>query len=293
MFKKIIDFFLDIPEDTWRDVVLSSIFIPLVFYLATKLRILIVSSLPINKLFSGYRKTETDILIFISQLSGANSQSQLVQNQTYISRFPQPVPTNQNNLGIRSYQNIDPVWSQSDGQCVAEVFNILGRINKQNGFKIADTIRDWNHRLNPIFSIGFNAKTHDLLNYCSPINFELIQGVNLSIEGHNLTLGATYPDDAGIIQKTFIENTNIPVFILAGLGTAGTEVAGKVLNQNIASFGKLYGNQPFCILFKTDITRASSHYEIKRIFPKPKLYCALWYPITFFKWYRKKVHPEN
>jgi len=201
ILKKIINFFLDIPEDTWRDVVLSSIFIPLVFYLATKLRIWIVSLLPINKLFSGYRETEVDILIFISQLSGANSQSQLVQNQVYISRFPQPLPTNQNNLGIRSYQNIDPVWSQSDGQCVAEVFNILGRINKQNGFKIADIIRDWNHRLNTIFSIGFNPKTHDLLSHCSPINFELIQGENLSIKGQNLTLGATYPDDAGIIQK--------------------------------------------------------------------------------------------
>jgi hypothetical protein len=293
MIQKFLDFFLKIPIDTWRDVVLSSFFIPLVFYLATKLRIWIVSLFPLNILFAGYRKTKTDILIFLSQLSGSNTQSQLVQNQIYISRFPQPLPTNQNNIAALTYRNIDPVWSQSDGQCAAEVFNILGQINKHQGFRIADTIRDWNERINPIFTIGFNPKTRDLLNCCTPINFQLLDSdTNLSIEGQAMPLGARYPDDAGILQKTFVTNTDIPVFILAGLGTAGTEVAGKVLNQNCIALGKLYGNKPFCVLFKTDIIRRSSYYEIKGIFPKPKLYRALWYPITFFKWYRKKVYPN-
>jgi len=297
MVQKFIEFFSGISKDSWRDVVLSSFLIPLVFYLFTKLRTWLVSIRPLNLLLAGYRKSKKDILIFLSQLSGANNQNnqlQLTPNQLYLSRFPQPLPQNQNNVGFLAYQNIDPVWSQSDGQCAAEVFNLLGQIKKDQGFRIADTIRDWNEHSNPIFSIGFNPKTRDLMNFCTPINFQLSpNGMNLSIEGHNFNLGAVYPADAGIVQKTFVTNSDIPVFFLAGLGTTGTEAAGKVLNENCIAFGKLYGGSSFCVLFKTNITRGSNYYEITGLFPKPKKYRAIWYPITFFKWHRKKIFPTN
>lgn len=297
MIQKIIEFFSGISKDSWRDVVLSSLLIPLVFYLFTKLRTWLVSLRPLNLLLAGYRKSKKDILIFLSQLSGAtnqNNQLQLTPNQLYISRFPKPLPQNQNTVGLRAYQNIDPVWSQSDGQCAAEVFNLLGQISKHQGFRIADTIRDWNEYSNPVFTVGFNPKTHDLLNCCTPINFQLgSNGMNLSIQGHASALGAAYPADAGIVQKTFVSNSNVPVFILAGLGTTGTEASGKVLNENCIALGKLYGSSSFCVLFKTDITRGSSYYEMTGIFPKPQLYRALWYPITFYKWYRKKIFPSN
>lgn len=297
MVQEVIDFFTGIPKDSWRDVVISSFLIPIVFYLFTKLRTWLVSTQPINLVLEGFRNSKKDILIFLSQLSGANNhnnQLQLTQNQFYVSRFPQPLPQNQNNYGILTYQNIDPVWSQSDGQCAAEVFNLLGQINKHDGFRIADTLKDWNEHFSPIFSIGFNPKTHDLMKYCSPINFQLgANGTNLSISGNNLALGAAYPSDAGILQKTFITNSRTPVFILAGLGTTGTEAAGKVLNENCISLGKLYGRGSFCLLFQTDITRGSDYYEIKGIFPKPKLYRALWYPLTFIKWHLKKIYPTN
>lgn len=297
MIQEIIDFFTGIPKDSWRDVVISSFLIPIVFYLFTKLRIWLVTTQPINLALAGFRNSKKDILIFLSQLSGANNQNNelhLKQNQLYFSRFPQPLPQNQNNLGIRTYQNIDPVWSQSDGQCAAEVFNLLGQINKHDGFRIADTLKDWNEHFSPIFSIGFNPKTLDLINYCSPINFQLgTNDNNLSISDHNLALGAEYPSDAGIIQKTLMTNSKMPVFILAGLGTTGTEAAGKVLNENCISLGKLYGSGSFCVLFKTDITRGSDYYEIKGIFPKPKLYRVIWYPLTFIKWNLKKIYPTN
>ncbi len=291
---QIINFFSNITTETWQDVVLSSLFIPFIFYMATKLRTWLVLLRPLNRLLAGYRKSKSDILIFLSQLSGSTNQHQLNPNQTYITHFPQPLPQNKNNLALQKYYNIDPVWSQSDGQCAAEVFNILGQINKYKGFRIADTIRDWNKHSNPVFTIGFNPKTRDLLTYCNPINYNLTNNdMNLSIDGHALVLGANYPDDAGILQKTFRKNTNIPVFILAGLGTTGTEVAGQVLNQNSIALGKLYGNNPFCALFKTDITKGGSYYEIKGIFPNPSFFRAFWYPITYFKWFHKKVFPDS
>jgi hypothetical protein len=245
----------------------------------------------------GFRNSKKDILIFLSQLSVANNHNnkfQLTQNQLYVSRFPQPLPQDQNNYGIFKYQNIDPVWSQSDGLCAAEVFNLLGRINKHGCFRIADTLKDWNEHFSPIFSIGFNPKTFALMKYCSPINFQLAPNMsNLSISVNNLALGEAYSSGAGILQKTFITNFRTPVFILAGLETIGTEAAGKVLNENCISLGKLYGRGSFCLLFQTDITRGSDYYEIKGIFPKPKLYRALWYPLTFIKWRLKKIYPTN
>jgi hypothetical protein len=297
MIQEVIDFFTGIPKDSWRDVVISSFLIPTVFYLFTKLRVWLVSTQPINLVLDGFRNSKKDILIFLSQLSGANNhnnQLHLTHNQIYVCRFPQPLPQNQNNFGIRTYQNIDPVWSQSDGQCAAEIFNLLGQINKHDGFRIADILKDWNEHFSPIFSIGFNPKTRDLMSYCSPINFQLgANDTNLSISGNNLALGAAYPSDAGILQKTFMANSKMPVFILTGLGTTGTEAAGKVLNENCISLGKLYGRGSFCLLFQTNITRGSDYYEIKGIFPKPKLYRALWYPVTFIKWHFKKIHPTN
>lgn len=295
--KQIIDFFTSIPIDSWRDVVLSSFLIPTVFYLFTKMRRWLVSIRPINLVLAGYRNSKKVILIFLSQLSrenNLNNHLHSTQNQLYISRFPKPLPLNQNNLGIRTYQNIDPVWSQSDGQCAAEVFNLLGQINKHNGFRIADTLKDWNTHFSPIFSIGFNPKTLDLMDYCSPINFKLeANDSKLSIPEHNLALEAEYPSDAGILQKTFTTNSNTPVFILAGLGTTGTEAAGKVLNENCIALGKLYGSGSFCVLFKTDITRGSEYYEIKGIFPKPNHYRALLYPLTFIKWNFKNMYSTN
>lgn len=75
MTQEIIDFFTGIPKDSWRDVVLSSFFIPLVFYLITKLRIWLVSIQPQNLVLAGFQKSKKDILIFLTQLSGAHKQN--------------------------------------------------------------------------------------------------------------------------------------------------------------------------------------------------------------------------
>ena len=297
IMQEIIEFFTGIKKESWRDVVISSFLIPLVFYLVTKLRIWQVSLRPLNLVLKGYRKSNKDILIYLSQLSAAeyqNEELQLKNNPIYLIRHPNPRPQDHANLEKVLRCNIDPVWAQSDGQCAAEVFNLLGRINKFEGFRIANTIKDWNKQLNPIFSIGFNPKTEQLMETCTPINFQ-IKVINslseLSINGHDITLGAYFNLEGGIIQKTFIGSTKVPVIILAGLGTTSTEAAGKVLNENCIAFGKLYGSSSFCVLIETAITIGSDYNKIIGIFPQPKLYRAFWYPITYIKWHRKKVSP--
>jgi hypothetical protein len=75
MIQEIIDFFTGIPKDSWRDVILSSFLIPLVFYLFTKLRIWLVSIQPKKLVLGGFQKSKKDILIFLTQLSGAHKQN--------------------------------------------------------------------------------------------------------------------------------------------------------------------------------------------------------------------------
>jgi hypothetical protein len=143
MIQEIFDFFTGTTKESWRGVVISSLLIPLVFYLFTKLRTWLISIRPINLVLAEFRKSKKDILIFLSQLSATNNQLQLTHNQLYVCQFPQPSSQNQNNLGSRQYQNIDPLWSQADGQCAAEVFNLLGQINKYKGIRIANLQRHY------------------------------------------------------------------------------------------------------------------------------------------------------
>lgn len=194
MAHKFIEFFTEVDNDTWQGAILGSILIPLVFYLFTEIRTWITSSYPRNLILKGYINSNKDVLIFLSQLSGAsiqNDQLRLTHNQQYLTRFPKPLPHNKTNLEFISYQNIDPVWSQSDGQCATEVFNLLGQVKKKKGIRIADTILDWHDNSNSVFTIGFNPKTHNLIANCNPIDFQIRDdGTSISIEGHSLSLNA-------------------------------------------------------------------------------------------------------
>ena len=291
------EFISDIPKDTWRDVLLSSIIIPIVFWTFSQARNYWIDQRPINRLFKHYRNNGSEVLVYLSQLSSAikdkNGIDILNPNPIYIAKFPMPLPTDQNNLFTSNYQNIDPVWSESDGKCSAEILNTIGKISKARKFRIASTINDWRCHNNPIITIGFNPKTRDLLNYCHPIYFQSPNNLNLKIEGHDINLDSTLPNDAGVIQKTKISDSRSDVFILAGLGTTGTEVAGKVFSSNANDLGRLYGNKPFCLLFKTDINISHGFYTIVGVFPKPNLWSAIFHPITYIKWKRKKLYPKR
>lgn len=54
MIQDIIDFFTGITKDSWRDVVIISLLIPLAFYIFTKLRTWLISIQPLNLVLSGY-----------------------------------------------------------------------------------------------------------------------------------------------------------------------------------------------------------------------------------------------
>jgi hypothetical protein len=288
ILNSISNFFSQIKIDTWRDVFLSSFIIPIVFWCFTRIRKIWINNIPLSQLFKGYRNNGKEILVFLSQLSNIHNDT---ANPTYFTRYPSPLPINQNNLASKNYHNIDPVWSESDGKCVAHILNILGKINNPRNYRIANTIHNWRSHNSPIFTIGFNPKTNNLLNYCKPLNFDVNNGQSITIEGHSFALDCICPNDAGIIQKTIISETNSSVFIIAGLGTAGTEVAGKLLSSYAVDLGKLFGNKPFCLAFTTDIDIVEGNTIIKGVYPSPHWSKAIFYPFTYFKWYRKNIFP--
>jgi len=298
MLKDIADFFRSIPKSSWQDIVLTSVVIPIVIYLYTKAKNWITTIRPVNLLLKGYRSSKEDVLIFLSQLSGAVNVGpnavQLNPDPKYIATYPNAIGANQNATATRIYQHVDPVWSESDGRCAADVFNILGQAGVTKRFRIAETIGDWSRQASPIFGIGFCPKSVSLLKDCEPIYFQgSHDGSDLKLKGSDVVLGCVHPNDAGIIQKTFLKNTKTPVFILAGHGTTGTEVAGNLLNQFCVALGKLYGDQTFCVMFAADITKGREYHDIKAVYPRPPLWRAFFYPLTFIKWYRKKVFPKK
>lgn len=290
--------FLSITDKTiWQDVVLSSMLIPSVFFIFQAIKKWLINSRPIRRLLKDFLSPHTEVFIFLSQLSACEPVDtsrrayKRSENQIYGASFPFPLPTDKNNVGYKHYQNIDPVWSESDGRCASDVFNLLGRAGKKDNIKISDTVKDWTRHNNPIFSIGFNPKTQDLENECQDIMYKYKDG-NLSISGNDLVLDSVYPNDACIIQKSFIKNGSAPVFILAGIGTLGTEVSGHFLNKHCIDLGQLYGSKSFCVLLKINITKGKDYYEIKAVSPKPCLFRSVLYPITFRRWYTKKVFPK-
>src|SRR3989344_3936008 len=255
----ILNFFCIADKSIWQDIFLSSLFIPADWFIFKKTGNWWSDHRPAHALLKEYRNLNVEVFIFLSQLSGTDNNYAKNPNQKFVTQFPKPLATNVNNLGHIINKNIDPVWSEADGLCATDIFNVLGRVGKTNNVRIANLINDWGRRANPIFTVGFNPKTRDLIQECYPIYFEGYDNAYLRIKNDYKKLDCITPNDAGVIQKTFIKNTKIPVFILAGLGTVGPSVPGNFLSRHFQELGKVYGNKPFCILLKTDITKGPTY----------------------------------
>lgn len=265
----------------WQDVLISALLIPVVIFLGSKLLVWWNSVKPMHQILKNCLNQNKDIFIFHSQMSGADNNWDLNPDQKYITRFPDPLPTDQAHLGIQKKKNIDPVLSKAEAECLTDIYNILGRAGKVKNIKIGDLINDWNVWSNPIFSVGFNPKTHALIENCDPIYFELMPTGILRIKNGRNNYDSLIPNDAAIIQKTHIKGTNVPVFMLAGLGTTGTSASGYILNQNIKNIGKLFGSNPFCVFLKVRIHEGRTAARIDKLYPKPNLFHVILHPFLF------------
>lgn len=279
----------------WVEIVISSILLPLFFEFGKRIIVYVKDKRPLNSLLSGYVSKKDEVLLFLSQLSAVTDNIERVENQKYIIQYPEPTPREKNHLSNAYRHQIDPVWSEGDGECLADIYNVLGRANKSENIKIASTVKDWSKLANPTFSIGFNPKTTEqLMKICNPIFFRHIEndfGGHLEIDGHDLKLNAFLPDDPSIVQKTYYNNT--PIFLLAGLGTAGTSSAGYFLKVYCRDLGRLYGDRPFCALLLTNTNNGRESVILKAIYPYPKITNILFHPFSFYKFAKMSVFPRS
>lgn len=279
----------------WQDVTISTLLIPLGIISVNWLFKYLNSMRPSRHLLKGFLKRENTILVFHSQMSGADDHWNFNPNQKYITLFPDPLPTDRNNLNVQQKQRIDPILSQSESDCLSEIYNVLGRCGKVENIISADLIKDWGKWSHPMMSIGFNPKTMVLIKKCKPIYFKLEQVQNSMEIRHiddKVTYDAYLPNDAGVIQKTFTKNGRVPVFIFAGLGTAGTEVAGYVFNKYLVELGKLYGNNPFCAYIRVTTNEGKESAFIDKLYPHPAWHRIAQCPITYLKFRRKELFIE-
>lgn len=278
--------------EVWQSILISSILIPVILIFLKFLGKWWSGNKPISQLLRGFADQKTRVLIFLSQLSAINSRGEININQQYIAKYRNSLPNNRNAIEIAGYQRIDPVWSEADGESLADVFNILGKAGKTSNISVGHLINNWDEWQSPTFSIGFNPRTHKLIEKCSPIYFTIENG-ELSIKGSDEKLNSLIPDDAAILQKTFIKNTDVPIFILAGLGTIGTSAVGYFLQQNFIDIGKLYGSKPFCFLLKLNYSDGRTSVFPKAVYPKPGISAKIFHPITYLKFKKLKIFSKK
>jgi len=276
-------------KTVWQDIFFSALLIPIAIILGNKILIWWNNKSPSRLIFKHCLEQDKNIYIYHSQMSGADDTWNFNPNQKYITRYPDPLPTNQNNLGVQKKLNIDPVLSEAEAECLVDVYSILGSIGKLENINVGHLINDWNIWSEPIFSVGFNPKTNKLIEKCSPIYFELVNNSDLKIKNQEIYYNSISPNDAGVIQKTFNKDTCTPVFILAGLGTTGTSAAGHILKQNFIEMGKLFGSDSFCVFLKAKIDEGKTSAFIDKIFPAPKWYRIMLFPLTYLKYKKKNI----
>lgn len=284
----------------WQDILIGSILVsffllPLSLKIYKKVGNWWLNSQPLQLLLKGFLNPKKTLLIFLSQLSAFDDKTgQINYNQKYIIWSPNPLPTNKNAFIPNQRQHIDPVWSEGDGECLADIYNVLGKAGRPENLEVSSLIHDWNKWSSPIFSIGFNPKTHDLEKKCEPIYYKYQQSIKsiIKIKGHTIELDDSYPNDAAIVQKTFLKGTGIPVFILAGHGWMGTSSAGYFLRENCVDIGKLYGNEPFCFLLYVNMQQGRSSVVAKAVYPKPHWKRFIFYLPTYIKFMRKSIFPK-
>ena len=243
-------------QTVWQDVAISAVAIPLAIAFWSYVRDQLDKYRPAKALLKGFLDKDKSILVFHSQMSGADNNYNHNPNQKYITIYPDPLPTDSNHKAIQKKFNIDPILSRAEAHVIGDVFGVLGQCGKITNILVADLISDWGKWTLPTITVGFNPKTHKLLQGCDPIYFTLGQNSSGGMEIKDINSQVSYdswlPNDAGVIQKTFLKESKTPVYIMAGIGTAGTEATGYILSKHLSDLGKLYGSTPFCAFIKVN-----------------------------------------
>jgi len=279
-------------ESVWQDIFITSLILPFSFFLIKGLFSWWEKKKPLKQLFNGFLDKNQEVFIFHSQLSGAYDDYTFNPEQKYIVRYPDPSPTDKSRLTEQRKRNIDPVLSQKEGECLANTYNILGEAGKTKFIKIGDLIQDWDIWSKPLFSLGFNPKTHKLIEKCEPIHFKLSDdALTLKLKNVDVIVDSFRPNDGGIIQKTFIKNTQIPIFILAGLGTLGTGITSHYLRNNSVSLGKLYGDKSFCILLSAKEDEGNDSIIVRAVYPNPSWDRVMFHPFAYLK-FKRNIYPN-
>lgn len=265
----------------WQDLVFSVVLIPTLVLGIQRLCNWWDRSRPVKQLLNGFLCTDTEVLVFVAQLSAWNrEENHIAQDRWYVSSRSSPVPQDGRARELFFYTNIDPMWSETDGECLADVYNVLGKAGRTGGLGVGDLIEDWQSWTRPTVSIGFNPRSWTLMERCDPIWFEhrTIEPSGQELEIAGVALNDTYPDDAAVLQKTSTREGNTPVFILAGLGTTGTSSAGYYLAHNYIELGKLYGRKPFCLLLKCRTDEGRESGVLVAAYPRPPWYKGILHP---------------
>ncbi len=276
-----------IPKDLsiWQGALLDAILIPFVIIAVAKIIKFYDSKRPGKLLLSKFCNQGKRVLIFTSQLSSLLPTGGLNLNPQYVAIIPHKTPTGTKIL-TKGYQNIDPVWSEADGECLADIYNVLGKVDKTENIDVGNInkhLDDWD---SSIFSVGFNYKTDMILKKYKPVHFSLKLG-GVKLKNSKKIYSYINGVDHSVIQKTLNEDTGQPAFVLAGMGTLGTAAAGYYFRNNYIDMGKMFGDESFVILLSANLGEGKTSARMIKSYPKIKTLNKIFHPIVYWEKYRK------
>ncbi len=277
-------------SNTWKEIFISSILIPVVIFLSLALHNWYKNARPLWQVLHGFSDASNNIYIFLSQLLPVNEYGVENTQQKYVIRYLNPIPSNGLRTNKADRRNISPVWPEAEGLVLGNIYNLLGKLKRTDNIHLGSLIHDWEKIQFPTICIGFNPKYDQIKELCNTDFTYNRSSIQLKDSNNSIS---PYGVDGAVIQKTYYNNTSIPIFILAGLGIAGTKASGYILSKYAVDFGKLYGRKPFCILIKTSSKDGLESSVIVEMTSNVSWLNKIKYPFVFLKYRKYFKESEN
>ncbi len=166
--------------------------------------------------------------------------------------------------------NISKVWPEVEGEGLAELFNLLGRIDKRDNINIIPTSQGLSNWSDNLIVLGAQAiKSLEFYKTMNNVGYrmddkeiydndtgEIIPRENDDQYGYGLIIKAKNPHSKS--KKSF-------GFLLGGFGTLGTRASIYYFTHNIDKLGKAYGDKCFSLVIRA---RTVSGYKSAEVMEK-------------------------
>ena len=197
---------------------------------------------PASKVLEGFLDNDVSAKVFIKDLMVPDNTLRAPKLFSVEGSFQQANP----NIGI--------VWPEVEARGLAEVFNMLGQLDKYQNINVipmSEGYEDWQGN---ILVLGAQAmKCREFYRTMDEVGYGVDEERIYNVETSETIVAPDQEYGYGVIIKARNNNSSshaAPAFLLGGFGTLGTEAAIHYFSSHIADLGKEFGNDCFSIIVR-------------------------------------------